>query len=109
LEDYLVKNKDRIDTYSMNSDEISRMQAIMTRRFQEQESEENICLLCVEKFRNGERVLGHPICHHTFHFPCLSIWLKVSGTCPLCKRGTRSGLMLEMDNAASEEYHMIDL
>lgn len=26
------------------------------------------------------------VCNHTFHYECISKWLKINGSCPYCRR-----------------------
>jgi len=42
------------------------------------------CVICLEDFEEGSKAkkLG---CGHYFHPECIDRWLKISGTCPMCK------------------------
>ncbi|KAJ0025261.1 hypothetical protein Pint_08120 [Pistacia integerrima] len=42
------------------------------------------CVICFEKFDNGEEITRLP-CYHLFHGDCISKWLQRSITCPLCR------------------------
>lgn len=57
----------------------------------------DICPVCLEEFRNTERVALCP-CRHSFHVKCLQQWLDQHNTCPMCKasvtsQGERTGLI----------------
>ncbi|KAK3710886.1 hypothetical protein QZH41_014870 [Actinostola sp. cb2023] len=41
------------------------------------------CIICLEKFKNGQDVRIVP-CHHEFHKDCVDPWLLSNFTCPLC-------------------------
>ena len=42
------------------------------------------CPICQENFVVHEVVKKLP-CDHLFHKDCISSWLKVNGTCPICR------------------------
>ena len=48
--------------------------------------EDEVCAICLVRFRMQDdvRVLG--ICEHVFHLGCIDQWLTLSATCPYCKR-----------------------
>ena len=48
--------------------------------------EDEVCAICLGRFRMQDdvRVLG--ICEHVFHLGCIDQWLTLSATCPYCKR-----------------------
>jgi len=43
------------------------------------------CSVCLEDFADGERIRTLP-CDHTFHAPCIDMWLGQNRACPICKR-----------------------
>jgi len=47
----------------------------------------SICLNCIEP---NESVRCLPACRHTFHRPCIDLWLLRSADCPLCKTPVQS-------------------
>ena len=51
----------------------------------EQGGNRDNCYVCLSEMEPGERLARLPDCAHLFHFPCISQWLRVSGTCPLCR------------------------
>ncbi|KAI9027188.1 hypothetical protein CLU79DRAFT_844001 [Phycomyces nitens] len=48
-------------------------------------TEENVCVICLEGMIGGDTVRGLP-CKHEYHAQCIDPWLTCkSGECPLCK------------------------
>ncbi|KAJ3156428.1 hypothetical protein HDU89_004210 [Geranomyces variabilis] len=42
------------------------------------------CSVCQDEYTEGEAVTALP-CKHLFHGACIEHWLKVNGTCPVCR------------------------
>ncbi|CAI2177038.1 14529_t:CDS:2 [Funneliformis geosporum] len=42
------------------------------------------CPVCKDEFKIGEEAVDLP-CTHTFHYDCIKPWLKMNGTCPVCR------------------------
>jgi len=42
------------------------------------------CSVCLSAFRNRERLITLP-CKHSYHAGCITRWLKIDKTCPVCK------------------------
>lgn len=42
------------------------------------------CTICLESFKNGDKVKVMPMCSHIFHDNCCSSWLDFKFTCPNC-------------------------
>lgn len=55
------------------------------------------CAICMEDFRLGEEAKKLP-CKHCFHQPCISEWLKLHGTCPVCRKN------LNGEDTSQREY-----
>lgn len=49
------------------------------------------CSICLGDIRVGDSVRQLRTCGHTFHRPCLDLWLLRRADCPLCKRDVRAG------------------
>ncbi|KAK4770853.1 hypothetical protein SAY87_031385 [Trapa incisa] len=46
--------------------------------------ENSECCICLSLYVNGEELRTLP-CNHHFHCDCISTWLQINATCPLCK------------------------
>lgn len=42
------------------------------------------CTVCLSAFRNRESIITLP-CKHSYHAGCITRWLKIDKTCPVCK------------------------
>lgn len=51
-------------------------------------SEDVACSVCLNEFKDGEAVRVLPECLHTFHVPCIDMWLYSHSNCPLCRTDT---------------------
>lgn len=49
------------------------------------EAEDALCVVCLGGYRHGTPVVLLPSCSHHFHQRCISAWLRVNASCPLCK------------------------
>lgn len=66
-----------------------RTRALPSRNYKASEERDTTCAICVEDYRNGERVKELP-CKHIFHPVCIDEWLiNHSSLCPLCKENLR--------------------
>lgn len=43
------------------------------------------CAVCLSGFEDGEEVRKLPSCKHSFHAPCIDMWLYSHSDCPLCR------------------------
>ncbi|KAL5991983.1 hypothetical protein ACLOJK_012895 [Asimina triloba] len=43
------------------------------------------CAVCLTEFMDGESLRQMPECMHSFHVPCIDMWLKSHPNCPLCR------------------------
>ncbi|KAL3840579.1 hypothetical protein ACJIZ3_025170 [Penstemon smallii] len=42
------------------------------------------CVICLEEWQRGEKAKEMP-CKHRFHGDCIEKWLKIHGSCPVCR------------------------
>ncbi|CAK9311353.1 unnamed protein product [Citrullus colocynthis] len=42
------------------------------------------CCICLSPYEDGAELHALP-CNHHFHYACITKWLKMNATCPLCK------------------------
>ena len=101
---YQIKNKNESieNYYNENLDEISQITdylKIKTKKnierilgksiiFKEENRNEYIhdnCSICLEEFKNKNKIRKLNDCHHIFHQSCIDIWFKNKFQCPTCK------------------------
>ncbi|XP_020883111.1 putative RING-H2 finger protein ATL21A [Arabidopsis lyrata subsp. lyrata] len=44
-----------------------------------------VCPICLSEYVSKETVRCIPECDHCFHIECIDVWLKIHGSCPLCR------------------------
>ncbi|GFQ07713.1 putative RING-H2 finger protein atl21a [Phtheirospermum japonicum] len=50
------------------------------------------CPICLSDFQPKETLRSIPECNHYFHADCIDEWLKLNGTCPLCRNSPESSV-----------------
>ncbi|KAF5731759.1 RING-H2 finger protein ATL67-like [Tripterygium wilfordii] len=45
----------------------------------------NLCSICLCEYRDLEMLRMMPECRHYFHLCCIDAWLKLNGSCPVCR------------------------
>ncbi|KAF8401060.1 hypothetical protein HHK36_014363 [Tetracentron sinense] len=61
---------------------------VSTFKFQkevETPEQDNECAVCLSVFEDDEDVRQLPRCNHSFHAPCIDMWLYSHSDCPLCR------------------------
>lgn len=48
------------------------------------ESGDDQCVICLEEWEAGEKAKEMP-CKHRFHGECIEKWLRIHGSCPVCR------------------------
>ncbi|KAI3411224.1 uncharacterized protein J3R85_018276 [Psidium guajava] len=43
------------------------------------------CSICLCEYKDSEMLRMMPECRHFFHLFCLDAWLKLNGSCPVCR------------------------
>ncbi|RDX63524.1 E3 ubiquitin-protein ligase MBR2, partial [Mucuna pruriens] len=56
------------------------------------------CVICLEKYEDGDEIGKLDLCVHKFHVQCIKQWLVSRNTCPICKR-----IALAMNNVVQNE------
>ncbi|CAG9331869.1 unnamed protein product [Blepharisma stoltei] len=46
---------------------------------------EEVCNICLDEFKEGDRMGEMPNCEHAFHQECLMKWLEYKSMCPICR------------------------
>ncbi|XP_030512545.1 RING-H2 finger protein ATL52-like [Rhodamnia argentea] len=69
--------------------------------------EDELCAICLSEFEEGEELRTLPECLHSFHAPCIDMWLYSHTSCPMCRSdATPSPQIIPMrrlGSAGSEE------
>lgn len=60
-------------------------------RFTKNKSYSECCICYFDSFREDQKVIFFPGCHHNFHFECLNEWVKKRTKCPICRAEFRTG------------------
>ncbi|KAH7545248.1 RING-H2 finger protein ATL56 [Ziziphus jujuba] len=60
------------------------------KRIERQEEAHSECVVCLDRFREGQWCRKLVGCNHVFHRSCLDTWLVKVAACPICR--TRVGL-----------------
>ncbi|CAA7015681.1 unnamed protein product [Microthlaspi erraticum] len=45
-----------------------------------------ICPICLSEYAKTETLRCIPECDHCFHVECIDVWLKIHGSCPICRK-----------------------
>ncbi|KAL8053986.1 hypothetical protein ABFX02_05G108800 [Erythranthe guttata] len=53
------------------------------------------CPICLCDYEPKETLRSVPECNHYFHAGCIDEWLKLNGTCPLCRNSPESSSTLD--------------
>ncbi|KAI3874288.1 hypothetical protein MKW92_045184 [Papaver armeniacum] len=75
---------------SQSFDENSFTQLISTYKYEKsdvnkEDSFNNECVVCLSTFEDGQDVRQLSRCKHSFHAPCIDMWLYSHPDCPLCR------------------------
>jgi len=75
-----------------------QVQNLPSVKINQEEFDNNVqCAICMEDFKLGEEAKKLP-CKHYFHEPCILEWLKLHGTCPVCRKN------LNGEDTSQREY-----
>lgn len=58
---------------------------------QEQTDSNTQCSVCFDEFRLAESDVRKLPCNHLFHEKCIFPWLRINGTCPVCRAPLQQG------------------
>ena len=106
-EAFIEKHKDVLDSTPLNHHELAILTDKFLYKFDQDTARQYIpeeCIICLGGFSHGETMLDYPNCKHSYHFDCLSTWLKEKMICPLCKGTIRSSLIRAIVGGNSNQY-----
>ncbi|KAK8623785.1 hypothetical protein V6N13_065148 [Hibiscus sabdariffa] len=74
------------------------------------------CAVCLNEFREDEKLRRIPNCSHVFHIDCIDVWLQSNANCPLCRTSISSNTIngippMEPSSAINgdEDYVVIEI
>ncbi|KAL9421921.1 hypothetical protein AB3S75_034238 [Citrus x aurantiifolia] len=66
--------------------------------------EDGMCAVCLSEFEEGEELRTLPECLHSYHAPCIDMWLYSHSNCPICRSdATPSPQILRPRDSAGPE------
>ncbi|XP_042004298.1 E3 ubiquitin-protein ligase At4g11680-like [Salvia splendens] len=71
------KKEREVDLTALEGDSISMAELVL-------HPEDSECCICLLKYADGAELCTLP-CNHHFHHKCITKWLRINATCPLCK------------------------
>lgn len=79
--------------------------------------EDGTCAVCLGDFEEGEELRTLPECMHSFHVPCIDMWLSSHTSCPICRASAtlspamlQHGCMLDFGSGDHlNEHHSINM
>lgn len=106
-ESFVEEHRETIDREKLANEEYARLLDYCGEKWEVdqsemEESEKKECSICLQIFEQNQSVIRHPLCRHTFHRDCLNPWIASDLHCPMCKRGTRSSLILQIHRRVVE-------
>lgn len=76
----------QLDNYGPPPAEGDKIEALPTVTISQEQVDQTLqCSVCMDDFIFGESVRQLP-CDHHYHSPCIVPWLKLHGTCPVCRK-----------------------
>ncbi|XP_061349901.1 RING-H2 finger protein ATL67 [Gastrolobium bilobum] len=54
-------------------------------RYAKDAGHDTTCSICLCEYKESEMLRMMPECRHYFHLCCLDSWLKLNGSCPVCR------------------------
>ncbi|PKU82879.1 RING-H2 finger protein ATL1-like [Dendrobium catenatum] len=80
------------------------IQAIPTFRYRRDQVQgsSNDCAVCLNDFKEEERVRLLPNCLHGFHIDCIDAWLQTHANCPLCRSEITTAKTLPINSNIDE-------
>ncbi|KAJ1431156.1 Zinc finger, RING-type [Sesbania bispinosa] len=70
--------------------------------------EDGICAVCLGDFEEGEELRTLPECMHSFHVPCIDMWLYSHSSCPVCRASATPSAVLHQDRDLNA-HHSINM
>ncbi|CAN1264116.1 Putative RING-H2 finger protein ATL21A [Linum perenne] len=65
--------------------------------------DDNTCSICLSEYNPKETLKTIPDCHHLFHAECIDEWLRLNGTCPICRNCPQPVLVVSSSTVTTIE------
>lgn len=69
----------------INDARIPELIPVSVCKYQKEQAQEQECAVCLSVIADGEEFRQLPRCKHSFHVPCIDMWLYSHSNCPLCR------------------------
>ena len=56
--------------------------------------DDGMCAVCLSQFEEGEELKTLPECLHSYHAPCIDMWLYSHSSCPMCRTNATPSLQI---------------
>lgn len=96
-------NSSFVSFRSSDSRSININLGVSSFRYKKEGVEVNECAVCLSAFEDGEEVRRLPKCNHSFHAPCIDMWLYSHMDCPLCRSPVEPPVLCRHKNTATEQ------
>ncbi|PIN09209.1 hypothetical protein CDL12_18215 [Handroanthus impetiginosus] len=63
------------------------------------------CPICLSDYQPKETLRSIPECNHYFHADCIDEWLKLNGTCPLCRNSPEGSIATPSSSMSISSSH----
>ncbi len=73
---------------------------------QTENMEDYICIIC-QRIPFPSKAVEVSCCHHIFCYNCISTWIKIKNTCPLCKNSFSNGINDEKINLIKDKNKIL--
>lgn len=82
------------------------MMVLILHNVEEADNEGGMCAVCLGDFEEGEELRAMPECLHTFHVPCIDMWLRSHSSCPICRASVSPSLTVNGRHHSIDMSHM---
>ena len=83
-DDNLLQHLESVHHPKLTKEQIENLPTIVYKEPQHSTTEEEKCIICMEKFIS-EQKLRFLTCMHRYHVDCIDPWLEQNSICPKCK------------------------
>ncbi|KAE8723781.1 electron transfer flavoprotein subunit beta [Hibiscus syriacus] len=63
------------------------------------------CAVCLNEFKEDEKLRRIPNCSHVFHIDCIDVWLQGNANCPLCRTNISRNTTINGGPSSTQQDH----